>query len=298
MRHWLVGLVAAAMVLTGCEAIGSPGLAAAEAAWCTDNDLPSVDGGVSVASVASEMKLASPDMDRALAAMEAAMPAGAAIIDKQVAALAAGDDAEFNRLNAEYQTWQTDTMAPLRANLTAALVAWRQTPGYTDACRAAYQRRGTAVSTTAPSLAPTKSPEPTTEPIDTTTTTGPKLVANDTIRYTSSTSVGRTIELKVTVRNKGKIAGKITMEIEGLNFAIKRKTPLVGCVPNCKAATGAENIAYIVWTGPAAGKSRTYIAQLKAKARGTFKYEVRLYIGKVGDYGDELGSWTVTTRVR
>jgi hypothetical protein len=298
MRHWLVGLVAAAMVLSGCEAIGSPGLAAEEAAWCTDNDLPSVDGGLSVASVAREMKLASPEMERALAAMEAAMPAGAAIMEKQVAALAAGDNAAYTRLNAEYQTWQTTTMAPLRADLAAALVAWRKTPGYIDACRTAYQRRGTAASTTAPSVAPSTSAEPTAEPIDTTTTTGPKLVANDTIRYTSSTSVGRTIELKVTVRNKGKIAGKITMEVEGLNFAIKRKTPLVGCVPNCKAATGAEGVAYIVWTAPAAGKSRIYVAQLKAKASGTFKYEVRLYIGKVGNYGDELGTWTVTTRVR
>ena len=127
MRHWLVGLVAAAMVLSGCEAIGSPGLAAEEAAWCTDNDLPSVDGGVSVASVAHEMKLASPDMDRALAAMDAAMPAGAAIMEKQVAALAAGDTAEVERLRTEYQTWQTTTLAALRADLTAALVAWRKT---------------------------------------------------------------------------------------------------------------------------------------------------------------------------
>ena len=298
MRHWLVGLVAAAMVLSGCEAIGSPGLAAEEAAWCTDNDLPSVDGGVSVASVAREMKLASPDMERALAAMEAAMPAGAAIIEKQVAALAAGDNAAYTRLVAEYQTWQTNTMGPLRADLATALAAWRQTAGYIDACRTAYQRRGTAASTSVPSLVPSKSAEPTSQPTDAITITGPKFVANDTIRYTSSTSVGRTIELKVTVRNKGKIAGKITMEIEGLNFTLKRKTPLVGCVPNCKAATGAEGVAYIVWTAPAAGKSRTYTAQLKAKARGTFKYEVRLYIGKVGNYGDTLGSWTPTTRVR
>ena len=155
-----------------------------------------------------------------------------------------------------------------------------------------------AIATIAPAATETPSPEPTLAPT-TAPATGSKLAANDTIHYTSSTSLGRTIELKVTVRNRGAKAGsKITMEIEGLNFTLKRKTPLVGCIPNCKAATGAEGIAYIVWTAPASGASKTYTAQLKTKARGTFKYEVRVYDGKVGAYGDELGSWTVTSRVR
>ena len=129
--------------------------------------------------------------------------------------------------------------------------------------------------------------------------TGPKLAANNTLRYTSSTSPGRLIELKVTVRNRGTTAGgKITMEIEGLNYTLKRKTPLVGCVPNCKAATGADGVAHVVWTAPAAGGSKAYTAQLRAKVRGTFRYAVRVYAGTVGAYGDELGSWSATTRVR
>ena len=150
----------------------------------------------------------------------------------------------------------------------------------------------TAETTPEPTASPT--PEPTASP-----TPGAILVAGNTINYTSSTSVGRVIQLTVTVRNKGtKAAGKITMEIEAVGFVLKKKTPLVGCVPNCKAATGAENVAYVQWTGPAAGKSKKYTAQLRAKAKGSYKLEVRLFEGKAGDYGDQLGSWTVTSRVR
>ncbi|MCU0483534.1 MAG: hypothetical protein MUC54_04575, partial [Chloroflexi bacterium] len=61
---------------------------------------------------------------------------------------------------------------------------------------------------------------------------------------------------------------------------------------------GAEGVAYLQWKGPAAGKARKYTAQLKAKAKGTFTFEIRLYEGKTGDYGDQLGRWTVKTRVR
>ena len=164
----------------------------------------------------------------------------------------------------------------------------------------------TAGSSAPPTGAPIESSQPTEEPTAEPTeepteapTPGAKLVAGDTLNYTSVTYVGRIIELTVTVRNKGtKAAGKITMEIEGLGFALERKTPLLGCVPNCKGATGAEGVAYVQWTGPAAGKSKKYTAQLRAKAKGTYKFEVRLYEGKTGDYGDQLGSWTITSRVR
>ena len=156
----------------------------------------------------------------------------------------------------------------------------------------------TPTATEAPGAAATPTSEPTEAPTAA-PATGPNLAANDTLHYTSATSPGRLIELKVTVRNRGTTAGgKITMEVEGLNFVLKRKTPLVGCVPNCKAATGADGVAHIVWTAPGAGAAKAYTAQLKAKASGTFKYQVRLYEGSVGAYGDELGSWTVTSQVR
>lgn len=154
----------------------------------------------------------------------------------------------------------------------------------------------TATATTGPTVEPTEEP---TEAATEAPTPGAVLVAGKTLNYTSATSVGRIIELTVTVRNKGtKAAGKITMEIEGMGFVLKTKTPLGGCVPSCKGTTGAENVAYLQWTGPAAGKSKKYTAQLKAKARGTYKLEVRLYEGPVGDHADQLGRWTVTSRVR
>jgi hypothetical protein len=159
---------------------------------------------------------------------------------------------------------------------------------------------GSSQPSNEPTSAPT--PEPTEQPTEEPTaapTPGAVLVASKTLNYTSTTYVGRIIELTVTVRNKGtKAAGKITMEIEGVGFVLERRTPLGGCVPSCKGATGAEGVAYVQWTGPAAGKSKKYTAQLKAKAKGSYKFEVRLYEGKTGDYVDELRSWTVTTRVR
>ena len=298
MRRWFVSLLMAVLVASACEAIGAPELTSAESAWCDDHALPETDGSVSVSSVAREMNTASSDMEQALAAMDAAMPEGAAIMSKQVQALAAGDTATYQRLQADYQAWDTDTMAPLRASLAAALVSWRSTAQYVDACRAAYQRRGTTASSASPTPTPASTGAPTLEPTAS-PTAGAVLVAGDTINYTSSTYVGRTINLKVTVRNRGtKAAGKITMEIEGIGFSLKAKAPLVGCVPNCKGATGAEGVAYAVWTGPAAGKSRSYTAQLKAKASGTFKLEVRLYEGGVGAYTDTLGDWTIRSRVR
>lgn len=308
MRRWLALVVVAAMVVSSaCEAVGPPALGPAESAWCDDHDLPDADGGVSVASVARELKVASPEMEKALAAMDAAILAGAAIVERQVKAMAAGDTVEADRLAAEYRAWQLDAMGPLKtSDLATALVAWRQTPGYVDACRTAFGRRGAAGSSAAPTLAPVGSAKPTQEPTEEPTeqpteapTPGAQLVADDTLNYTSATSVGRLIELTVTVRNKGtKAAGKITMEIEGVDFVLERKTPLGGCTPNCKEATGAEGVAFVEWTGPAAGKSGKYTAQLKAKATGTYEFEVRLHVGRVGDYSDQLGSWTVTSRVR
>ncbi len=303
MRRWLALLAVAVMVTSSaCAAIGSPPLDPATSAWCDDHDLPDLNGDVSVASVARELKVASPEMENALAAMEAAMPAGAAIVEQQLKAMAAGDTAEANRLAAEYRAWQADSLGPLTDDLATALAAWRKTEEYAGACRTAYGRRGLAGSSAAPTLAPLKSAEPSDEPTEEPTeapTPGAQLVAGDTLNYTSATSVGRLIELTVTVRNKGtKAAGKITMEIEGVGFVLKSKTPLGGCTPSCKGATGAEGVAYVEWTGPAAGKSRKYTAQLKAKARGTYKFEVRVYVGRPGDYSEQLGSWTVTSRVR
>jgi hypothetical protein len=167
-----------------------------------------------------------------------------------------------------------------------------------------------AAGSVVPTAVPVESEEPTAEPTEVPTeeateepteapTPAAKLVAGKTLNYTSATYVGRLIELTVTVRNKGtKDAGRITMEIEAIGFTLDRKTPLVGCVPKCKGATGAEGVAYVLWTGPAAGKSKKYTAQLKAKASGRYKFEVRLYEGKTGSYGDQLGSWTITSRVR
>jgi hypothetical protein len=151
-------------------------------------------------------------------------------------------------------------------------------PGATSEPGATPEPRGTA----------TPKPAPT-----------PRLTVNDTISYTSLTYVGRIIKLTIKARNPGKVpAGKVSMQIEGVGYSVKSRTPIVGCIPDCKTATGSEGIIYVQWPAPAPGKSRSYTAQLKAKRAGTYRIEVRAYHGPAGDPIEQLHSWTPKVRVK
>lgn len=311
LRRTLAVLLATAMfVPVGCGAGSPAALGPAEAAWCGDHDLPDPDGGLSVASVARELKIASPAIDAAVGAMEAAFPDGAEIVKRQLAAMAAGDTEEADRLAAEYRTWQADTLGPLNADLAAALVDWRKTPEYAEACRTAYERGGTAAGTspgasTAPaeSTRPTATPtgEPTAEPTEKPTekptpTPAPGLVANGTINYTSSTYVGRVIDLKVKVSNRGGASGRFTVSVEALGFTLKKRTPLGGCVPDCWGEMNADGLAYAQWNVPKKGVTKSYTVQLKAKVAGTYRLKVRLF-DKTSNPDFPLSSWTITVKV-
>ncbi len=149
--------------------------------------------------------------------------------------------------------------------------------------------------TPTPEPSPTSTPEPPTpEP-----TPEPTLSINKTIDYTSVTSVGRLIELTLKVRNPGPLkAGKLSVQVEATGYAIETRTPIVGCRPDCRTATGAEGIVYVEWTAPAVGKTTSYTVQLRAKKSGTYRLEVRAYRGPAGDPLDRLATWNITVRVR
>lgn len=161
---------------------------------------------------------------------------------------------------------------------------------------------GTAPASTGPAASsqatasPTESPSPTATPKPKPT---PRLAANSKISYTSSTTVGRLIELKVTVRNVGTLsAGKVSVQVEGKGYSIKSRTPIVGCIPDCRTATGSEGIVYVEWKAPAPGKRQAYTVQLKAKKAGTYTILVRAYRGPASEPVDDLASWTVKVRVK
>jgi hypothetical protein len=101
------------------------------------------------------------------------------------------------------------------------------------------------------------------------------------------------------VRNPGELkAGRLSAQVEGDGYVVGRRTPIVGCVPDCRTATGSEGVIYVEWAAPAPGKARAYVIQLRAKKAGTYRIDVRAYRGKAGDPIDQIGSWSVKVVVR
>jgi hypothetical protein len=90
----------------------------------------------------------------------------------------------------------------------------------------------------------------------------------------------------------------VSVQVEGVGYALESRTPMVGCSPSCKASTGVEGIAYVEWTAPAPGKNRLYTVQLRPARTGTYQIEVRAYRGPAGETIAELASWTVKAVVR
>jgi hypothetical protein len=276
---------------------------AAQRAWCLDHQLPDLDGGPSVAASARQLGIASSEVERALDALEATTAEGVRLIEASVKAEVTGDRTAIEAARLAYRTWQTEVAFPAQKELATAMGAWSTTPEWAEACGHAFDRRGSGPASAAPSgrpdrttAAPTAAPTPTPKPKPKPT---PRLAANGTINYTSSTYVGRLIELTIRVRNPGTLrAGKLSVQVEGVGYSIRARTPLVGCVPNCRSATGVEGVSYVEWTAPAPGSGRAFTVQLRAKRAGSYRIEVRAYRGAAGDPLDELASWTVTVRVR
>lgn len=294
-------LVAGAFALAGCSAFSGGEVTAAERAWCLDHQLPDLAGGPSVAASARALGIASPAVEQALGALEATAAEGARLLVAAARAEASGDQAAIAESRAAYAAWEAEVSGPAQRTLAQAMGTWSTTPEWAESCADAFGKRGSAVTastepsagaTLAPTIAPTAKPTPTPAPT-------PRLTVNKTISYTSSTYVGRLIELTIKVRNPGKLkAGKVSVQVEGLGYSLAGRTPVVGCVPNCRSATGAEGVAYVEWTAPAPGKSRAYTVQLKAKRTGTYRIEVRAYRGPAADPVVDLATWTVRVRVR
>ncbi len=304
MRHRagpVVALVAAVgLVFAGCSAVAGPELSASARAWCLEHQLPDPDGAPSVAASARRLGIASPEVENALHDLDGIYAEAAPLIQAAVTAEATGDAAAIEKARAAYLAWQTETAFPAQRAVAQAMGTWSTTPEWAEACADAFGRAGTAPSSNpSPSPAPrtpepTAAPTPTAEPEPT-----PELAVDDTINYTSRTSVGRLVELTITVNNPGPLkAGKVSLQVEGVGYALKSRTPMVGCVPDCRTSTGAEGITYVEWTAPAPGKSRSYTVQLKPSRAGTYEIEVRAYRGPAGDTIDDLASWTVKTVVR
>ena len=301
----VAAVVATALVLGACSAFDAGTVDATQRAWCQDHQLPDPAGGPSVATSARALGVASAEVERALGALDATVAEGVRLLEEAARAEVTGDQAVIQKARAAYTTWQTDVAAPAQQAVGQALGAWSSSPEWAEACADAYGKRGTAGgspaatlppagATAEPSTRPTAKPHPTPTPVP-----PPKLSVNKTINYTSSTSVGRLIELTIKVRNPGpRAAGTFSVQVEGVGYPLKSRTPVVGCVPNCRAASGAEGVSYVQWPAPAKGKSRSYTIQLRALRTGSYRIEVRTYRGPAGDPIDDLVSWTVKVRVR
>lgn len=294
-------VAAAALGVAGCGAIGEPELTADTRAWCQDHMFPDPDGGVSVAASARRLGIASPEVEKALGELDATYADGARLAAATVAAQVTGDAATIEEARAAYLAWQNKTAFPAQRAVADAMGAWSTTPEWAEACTDAYAKGGSVpagASATATPEPPT--PEPTVEPTPTPKPKPtPRLVAYTNITYTASASVGRLIELTIKVRNAGTLsAGKVSAQLEGVGYTLKSRTPMVGCVPNCRTSTGAEAITYVEWAAPAPGKTRSYTAQLKPNRSGTYTIAVRSYRGPAADTITDLANWKVTVRVR
>jgi len=298
----VVALVAAiGLVLAGCSALGAPELSPVERAWCLEHQLPEPDGGSSVASSARRLGIASPEVEEALGAMDGIYAEGARLAEAAVAAEVTGDAAAIEEARNAYVAWQSQTAFPAQQAVAEAMGAWSTTSAWAEACADAFALGGTARPGVSPTPPPTPfTPEPTAVPTpEATPEPTPRLTVDSTITYTSTTSVGRLIELTIKVRNPGTLnAGKVSVQVEGVDYALEGRTPMVGCVPDCKTSAGAEGITYVEWSAPAPGKNRAYTVQLKPRRTGTYEIEVRAYRGPAGDTIDELATWTVAVRVR
>ena len=298
----LVALVAAAgLTLAGCSTFGAPELSSSERSWCLAHMAPDPDGAPSVAASARRLGIASPDVEQALVDLDGVYADGARLAEAAVAAEVAGDPAAIAEARVAYLAWQSETALPAQRAVADAMGAWSTTPEWAEACADAFARGGGVSSTLAPaSPPPSPTPEPTAAPTPTPKPKPtPRLTVDDTINYTSSTWVGRLIELTIKVRNPGTLkAGKVSVQVEGVGYSLESRTPVVGCDPDCKSSAGVEGITYVEWAAPAPGKNRLYTVQLKASRAGTYQIEVRAYRGPAGDTIAELATWTVKVRVR
>ena len=294
-------MISAALVLAGCSGIGEPQLTQAERAWCLDHMLPDPDGAPSVAASARRLGIASADVEEALGKMDAIYAEGSRLVAAAVTAEATGDAAAIEDARSAYMAWQSETAFPAQQAVADAMGAWSTTPEWSESCADAFGRRGAApAGASATSTPEPPTPEPTAEPTPTPKPKPtPRLVAYTNISYTSSTSVGRLIELTLKVRNAGTLnAGKVSAQVEGSGYTLKSRTPIVGCVPDCRSSTGAEGITYVEWTAPGPGTSRSYTVQLKPNRAGSYTIKVRAYRGPAADTITDLASWTVKVRVR
>ncbi len=303
-QRWraVVAVATLGLAVVGCSAFGPPELSAGQKSWCLGHSLPDLEGGPSVAGSARRLEIASPEVERAVGVLEATYGEGSRLAAAVVAAEVGGDAAAIDEARGAYTTWQAEVALPAQEEAAAAVGAWSTTPAWAEACAAAWEERDVTgpeqtpagLATEPPTAAPTSTPEPTVAPEPT-----PRLVANDTLTYTSRTSVGRLIELTLRVRNPGKLkAGRLSAQVEGDGYVVGRRTPIVGCVPDCRTATGSEGVIYVEWAAPAPGKARAYTIQLRAKRAGTYRIDVRAYRGKAGDPIDQIGSWSVKVVVR
>lgn len=298
----LVAIATVGLLVAACSAFGPPELSSGQRTWCLGHSLPDLEGGPSVAGTARRLGIASPEVERAVGALEATYGEGARLASAVVAAEVGGDAVAREEARQAYATWQAEVAFPAQEAAAAAVGAWSTTPEWAEACAAAWEERDlvepdgspATLPTEAPTSEPTAAAEPTAAPEPT-----PRLVANDTLRYTSRTSVGRLIELTLRVRNPGELkAGRVSAQVEGDGHVVGRRTPIVGCVPDCRTATGAEGIVFVEWAAPAPGTARAYTIQLRAKRAGTYRLDVRAYRGPAGDPVDQIGSWNVKVVVR
>jgi hypothetical protein len=298
----VVALATVGIAMAGCSAFGPPDLSEGQRTWCVGHSLPDLEGGPSVAGAARRLGIAAPEVERAVGALEATYGEGARLASAVVAAEVAGDAAAIEEARAAYVTWQAEVAFPAQEEAAAAVGAWSTTPAWAEACAAAWEERELAGPDGSPATQPTvpATPAPTPTPAPTAAAEPtPRLVANDTLRYTSRTSAGRLIELTLRVRNPGeRRAGRLSAQVEGDGYVVGRRTPIVGCVPDCRTATGAEGIVYVEWAAPAPGDARAYTIQLRAKRAGTYRIDVRAYRGPAGDPIDQVGSWSVKVVVR
>ncbi len=298
----VVALVAAVgLILAGCSALGAPELSSGARSWCLEHQLPDPDGAPSVASSARRLGIASPEVEKALAKMDGIYAEGARLIEAAAMAEAAGDPTASAEAREAYLAWQNETAFPTQRAVAEAMGAWSTTPEWAEACTDAFALGSAAPSSVSPTASPAPpTPEPTADPTPTPKPEPtPRLTANNSITYTSTTSVGRLIELTIKVRNPGTLkAGKLSVQVEGVGYTLKSRTPMVGCVPNCKTSTGVEGTTYVEWSAPAPSTTRSYTVQLKPNRTGTYSIEVRAYRGPAGDTIADLASWTVKVRVR
>ena len=298
----VVAIATLGLVVSACSAFGPPELSDGQRSWCLAHSLPDLERGPSVAGAARRLGIASPEVERAVGVLEATYAEGARLATAVVEAEVGGDATTITEAREAYTTWQAQVALPAQEEAAAAVGAWSTTLEWAEACAAAWEDRSlvgpeetpAGVATAPPAEKPTPTPEPTLAPEPT-----PRLVVNDTLRYTSRTSVGRLIELTLRVRNPGELkAGRLSVQVEGDGYVIRRRTPIVGCRPDCRTATGAEGVIYVEWLAPAPGKAKAYTVQLRAKQAGTYRIDVRAYRGPAGDPLDQIGSWTVKVVVR